>query len=158
MRELLREGEIGTVYMDDVHIMAAPEIPYYAAATSKERSLSGIDEDVLERVGDGATVTEISEALEASDDAVLRSLRKLESMYRVARTDVDGRGKWTFARVEYPHIDRKAATDRIVLRYLDCFAPATVQEAAFALSLPDDEALTSLESFPLKKRSLGRGS
>ncbi len=146
VRELLEEGEISTVYMDDVHIMASSEAPYYAAATRKERTLSDIDEDVLRRVGDGATVSEIAGDLEASDDVVLRSLRKLESMYKVARVDVDGHGKWTFARVEYPEIDRKAAVDRIVLRYLDCFAPATVQEAAFALSLPDDEAMASLES------------
>ncbi len=146
VRELLEEGEISTVYMDDVHIMVTSEAPYYAAATRKERSLTGIDEDVYERVGDGASISEIAEALEASDDAVLRSLRKLESMYKVTRVDIDGRGKWTFARIEYPEIDRRAATDRIVLRYLDCFAPATVQEVAFALSLPDDEALTSLES------------
>jgi ATP-dependent Lhr-like helicase len=146
VRELLEVGEIATVYMDDVHIMAASEAPYYAAATRKERTLNPVDEDVLGKVGDGASISDIAEALELSDDIVLRSLRKLESMYRVARTDIDGRGKWTFARVEYPELDRKSSTDRIVLRYLDCFAPATVQEVAFALSLPDDEALTSLES------------
>ncbi|MBO4568384.1 MAG: ATP-dependent helicase, partial [Candidatus Methanomethylophilaceae archaeon] len=146
VRELLRDGELGTVYMDDVHVMASSEVPCYAAATRKERSLVGIDEDVLERVGEGASLQEIAEALEASEDAVLRSLRKLESMYLVARTDIDGRGKWTFSRVSYPQTDRKAATDRIMLRYLECFAPATVQEAAFALSLTEEEAFTSLES------------
>jgi ATP-dependent Lhr-like helicase len=146
VRELLRDGSIGTVYMDDVHIMVASEIPYYAAATRKERRLTDMDEDVLARVGEGSSISEIAEALEASEDAVLRSLRKLESMYKVRRTDVDGRGKWTFALAEYPEVEVKAAVDRIMLRYLDCFSPATVQEAAFALSLPDDEAFASLES------------
>jgi len=43
-------------------------------------------------------------------------------------------------------VDRDEAMDRIVLRYLDCFAPATVQEVAFALSVTEEEAHTSLES------------
>ncbi len=146
VRELLDDGEITTVYMDDVHIMVSSEAPYYAAATRKDRKFTGIDEDVLDLCGNGASLQEIAEKLEASEDAVLRSLRKLESMYLVRRSYVDGRGKWTFESVNYPEIDRRDAADRIILRYLECFAPATVQETAFALSMTEEDVQTSLDS------------
>ncbi|MBR7153514.1 MAG: ATP-dependent helicase [Candidatus Methanomethylophilaceae archaeon] len=146
VRELLREGRIGTVYMDDVHIMESSEIPWYAAATRRHRELNDLDSQVLEYMSQPSTIAEIAAEVEASEDAVSRSLRKLESMYIVSRVDVDGRGKWTFDLVEYPEIDRFEAIDRIMLRFLECFAPTTVPEAAYALSVPDDDARASLES------------
>ena len=146
VRELLRSGAIGSVFLDEPHMMVASEIPYYAAATRRERELTDVERSVYEIIGDGTPLSEISSELEISDDVAFRAVRKLESMYLVARTDVDGRNRWFFSKVEYPEADRNKAIDRIMLRYLECFAPSTVQEAAFALSIPDEDARTSLES------------
>ena len=146
VRELLRDGTIGTVFLDEMHIMVSSEIPYYATATRKDRELNSTDEDVLDSVGDGTTLSAIAESLEISEDMAFRSVRKLESMYRVTRSDVNGNNRWTFKTVEYPEEDRQNSLDRIVSRYLDCFAPATVQEVAFALSLSEEDAKTSLEA------------
>ena len=145
VRELMHSGEIGTVFLDDPHIMVADELPFYAAATRKERELNETDKDVYGAIDMDTPMSEIVEKLEISEDMTVRSLRKLESMYLITRSDLSG-GKWLFGRVEYPEIDRNDATDRIVMRYLDCFAPATVQEVAFSLSITEEQAKASLES------------
>ena len=146
VRELIRDGTIGTVFLDEPHIMVSEEIPYYVAATRRERELTDVDRAVYERVTGDTPLSEISADLEISDDVAFRSMRKLESMYLVTRTDVTGNNRWMFSKVSYPEVDRRRAADRIVMRYLECFAPATVQEVAFSLSLPEEDARTSLES------------
>ena len=146
VRELIRDGTIGTVFLDEPHIMVSEEIPYYAAATRRERELTDVDRAVYEKVTGDTPLSEISADLEISDDVAFRSMRKLESMYLVTRTDVTGNNRWMFSKVSYPEVDKRRAADRIVMRYLECFAPATVQEVAFSLSLPEEDARTSLES------------
>ena len=146
VRELIREGVIGTVFLDETHIMNIEEVPYYAAATRRERELNDTDRAVYDRIGQNTAMSEITAELEVSEDVTFRSVRKLESMYLITRTDVTGNNRWFFSRVRYPEVDRRRAVDRIVLRYLECFAPATVQEVAFALSVSDEDARASLES------------
>ncbi len=145
VRELMHSGEIGTVFLDDPHIMVADELPFYAAATKKERELNETDKDVYGVIDMDISLSEIAEKLEISEDMAVRSLRKLESMYLITRSDLSG-SKWLFGRVEYPEVDKNDATDRIVMRYLDCFAPASVQEVAFSLSITEEQAKASLES------------
>lgn len=146
IRELLRDNVIGSVFLDESHIMVASEIPYYAAATRRERSLSETEKAVLDRIDKNTALSDIASSLELSDDMVFRAVRKLESMYLVARTDIAGPSKWLFSRVEYKKEDRRESIDRIILRYLNAYAPATVQEVAYSLSLADDDARESLES------------
>lgn len=145
-RELLKEGRIGTVFMDDPYIMVTEEIPYYAAATKKERDLTDVDQKVLDKVLKGdTTLAEIAVETEETEDTVFRSLRKLESMYLVTRSDISNL-KWTFSIFKRELPDKKESTDRIVLRHLECFAPATIQEISYALSIPEGEIRLSLEA------------
>ena len=146
VRELIKDGTLGTVFLDEVHVMVASEIPYYAAATRKVRELTDVDRQVYDLIDVNTPLSEITANLEISEDMTFRSVRKLESMYMVTRTDVAGNNRWFFSKVQYPEVDRNEAVDRIVLRYLECFAPATVQEVSFFLALPEEDARTSLES------------
>ncbi|MBP6021263.1 MAG: ATP-dependent helicase [Candidatus Methanomethylophilaceae archaeon] len=156
VRELLKEGAIGTVFLDEPHVMTASEVPKYAAATAKVRELTETDRQVYDCIGSRTAMSEITAELEISEDATFRSVRKLESMYLVTRTDLAANNRWYFGRTDYPKLDRRQCTDEIVLRYLDCYAPATAQEAAFALSMPDEEVQTSLDSL-LAKEEVARG-
>ena len=146
VRELIKDGVVGTVFMDEPHIMAASEIPTYAAATAKVRELNEVDRKVYDRIGERTALSDITSALEISEDVTFRSMRKLESMSLVTRCDITGNNKWYFTKVEYPPLDKNKALDDIVLRYLECFAPATVPEVSFALSITDEEARSALES------------
>lgn len=146
IRDLINDGTLGTVFLDEAHVMVSSEIPYYAAATRKQRDMTDSDRAVYERIGDRTSVAEVATDLEISEDKAFRTFRKLESMYLITRTGIDGRNRWFFGRAEFPEVDRQAAVDRIVLRYLECFSPTTVQEIAFALSLEEPDVRASLES------------
>ena len=146
VRDLLKEGAIGTVFMDEPHIMIKNDIPIYASATAKERELTEIDIKVLEKVGEKTALSDITAALEISEDVTFRSMRKLESMYLVTRVDLSANNKWYFSRAEYPKLDKNKCLDEIVFRYLECFAPSTVPEVAFALSITEAEAQSALDS------------
>jgi ATP-dependent Lhr-like helicase len=146
VRGLLKEGAIGTVFLDEPHIMVKSEVPIYASATAKERDLNDIDVKVLEQVRERTALSDITAALEISEDVTFRSMRKLESMYLVTRSDITANNKWYFSRAEYPKLDKNKCMDEIVFRHLDCFAPSTVPEVAFSLSITDKEAQAALDS------------
>lgn len=146
VRELIQEGTIGTVFLDEPHIMVSQMLPIYAAALKKDRELTDTDRKVYDCIEDNTALSDITAKLEISEDVTYRSVRKLESMYMVTRTGISGNNRWYFSREDYPEADRRAALDEVVLRHLNCFAPATVQEVAFALSVTDEEARESLES------------
>ena len=146
VRELLKEGAIGTVFMDEPHIMVKSEVPIYAAATAKERELNDTDKKVLEQVGERTALSDITATLEISEDVTFRSMRKLEAMYLVTRTDITANNKWYFSKAEPIRADKNKCLDEIVFRYLECYAPSTVPEVAFALSITEKEAQIALDS------------
>jgi ATP-dependent Lhr-like helicase len=156
VRELLKEGVIGTVFLDDPHIMAKSEIPVYASATIKDRDLNETDIKVLQQVGERTALSDITAALEISEDLTFRSMRKLESMYLVTRVGINANNKWYFSKADYPKLDKNKCLDEIVFRHLECFAPSTVPEVAFALSISEEEAAGALESL-VKSEDVVRG-
>ena len=147
VRELIGEGRIGTVFMDDPYIMTSEEIPFYASATRKEKELTPDDEKVIGCVGDEPlALSDISSRLEMDEDVTFRCMRKLESMYLVTRVDISANNKWFFCRYKDGFHDYQQSCDRVITRFLDCFAPATTQEIAFALSMTESAVNASLES------------
>ncbi len=147
IRELFREGSIGTVFLDDPHIMLSEEIPYYATATRKQKELTEDDEKVLGALTDEAlSLSEISMKSGVDEDIAFRCMRKLESMYLITRVDISGNNKWEFARYLDGFADEDESADRIIVRFLDCFAPATMQEIAYALSMSESRVKRSLEA------------
>ena len=144
VRELLNEGAIGTVFLDDPHIVEAGEVPYYASALRRDRELTEADRKVLGCIGENTPLSGIPEETGISEDAVFRSVRKLESMYLITRTGITGNNRWLFSRYGGELPDRASSQERIVSRYLECFAPATVQEIAYSLSMQEDDVRTAL--------------
>ena len=146
LRDLINDGTLGTVFFDDPHVMILEDVPYYASATRRERELNDIDRAVLDKIGENTSMASIAEALEQSEDIVYRSMRKLESMYLITRTAVTGANKWLFSHYDLDFPERRGSIDRAVLQHLECFAPATVQEIAFALSIPESDVRSSLQA------------
>ncbi len=148
VRDLINEGVLGTVFLDDPHIMVAEDIPYYATATKKERELTEVDEKVMAKVteDDNIALSDISTDLELSEDVVFRSMRKLESMYLVTRTGINGNNKWYFSEYKDGFADKDESMDHVILTHLECFAPATLKEISFALSISEADAKISLQS------------
>jgi len=146
LRELIHEGRLGTVFLDEPYVMVSEEIPLYADATVRTRELTNVDRQVYAQIGERTLLTAVKEATQLSEDVIYRTVRKLESIYLVTRTDITENNRWYYSRREAPHGDRRQAVDAVLLRYLDCAGPTTVAEAAFALSIPDEEVQESLEA------------
>ncbi len=146
VRDLINTGVLGTVFMEDPYVVPAEEVPYYAAATRKERELNSADRQVLDKLEGSMSLAEIAEATELSEDVVFRSLRKLESMYEVTRVQINGNNKWYFARYLEGFADRDESICRIIAQYLECFAPATVKEIAYALSITEEDTSLALKT------------
>jgi ATP-dependent Lhr-like helicase len=144
-RELLREGALASVFLDDPHFMAVDEAQYYASVCARDRDLNELDERLLQRLTPETGVDLLAAELDVSEDRILRSLRKLESMYLVGRVD-HVRGRWSYAPVDHPRPDRDSSLDRVLLRHLQCFAPQTAEEVAYALALKEPEARRNLDA------------
>lgn len=146
IRELVNAGELGTVFLDDPHVAPADDIQFYASATRRERELNGTDRLVLDKLAGRMPLSELALATDLSEDSVFRSLRKLESMYEVTRSEINGSNKWYYSRYDRGFADRLESTCRIVSKHLECFAPATMREIAYALSLSESDATTALKA------------
>ena len=146
LRELLAEGKLCTVFLDEANLMLSSEWEAYALATKRERTLSESDRRVLSLLGEDTLSSDIVSASGLTDDIVYRSLRKLESMYLATRTGITENNRWRYSRCTPPEGNRKSAVDSVVLRHLSGSGPTTVQEVAFALSVPDSDVSASLES------------
>jgi len=142
-RQLLEAGLISSVYIDDAYFVAAEELPMYVAALSRERSLNDLDRAVLSHLNEPRQPAEIAKLVGAASDKVHASLRKLEASGSVGRKAYSN-GKWSYASREVPPVDRQQAIDHVLLRYLECFAPATADEISFALGLDVSEASAAL--------------
>ncbi|MBO6083562.1 MAG: ATP-dependent helicase, partial [Candidatus Methanomethylophilaceae archaeon] len=68
------------------------------------------------------------------------------SMYEVTRVQINGNNKWYFARYLDGFADRDESLCRIIEQYLECFAPATVKEIAYALSLTEEDTVMALKT------------
>ncbi|NYT12608.1 MAG: ATP-dependent helicase [Methanomassiliicoccales archaeon] len=143
-RDLLREGEISSVYIDDVYFVATEDLTSYATLLRRERRLGDLENAILDRVDELSTVKELSESLDSSPEIVLASLRKLESAFLMGRADHDG-SRWYYARRDLSTVPREGALDRAVTKYLNAFAPATVEEVAYALNLREGEVNITLD-------------
>ena len=146
VRDMIHNGTLSVVFLDDPHVMVSSEASKYASALARPREMNEADEVVYGVLNERMTIPDMASKAELSESLVYRSIRKMESMYKVGRVALTSDYKWLFERVEHQAMDREKAIDDIVYRHLGCFAPATVPEVAFALSLSDSEAHQSLEA------------
>ncbi len=143
--ELLREGRIATLLIDDVHFVEASDLPYYASALRKERELNELEAKALAFLNEDRTAAEVEAHLNVESAKVTRVLRNLESAYLVTRTSYVG-GRWRFRELQVDPVVREKALDHVVTKFLNCFAPATVEEVSFALGIDEEETGRTLRA------------
>lgn len=143
--ELLAEGKTASVYSDDCYFVHARDLPAYAALFTKDRSIGDAERRVLEALESTETISEVAAATGMSSDKVTRAVRKLESAFLVGRVAYRN-GKFHFAKREVVPSDRQASLDLAVSRYLEGFAPATLDEISFSLGLREAEVAQALSA------------
>lgn len=135
--ELLAEGRIASVHIDEVYYVAAEHLPIYISL--KEAGETGPREAAaLELLKEPRSSGELESLLGLEREPAGRLLRSLESRNLVGRA-AHSKGRFTYRSRSVERLPRQQALDAALLRHLECWAPATVDEAAFALRLPEDE-------------------
>ena len=146
--ELLEEGQIAPVYIDDVHFVPAAELPTYHALMKREKEIGEAERQALDLLKEKLTANQLAEALGTDIDKALRLLHQLESaglVVRVSHAD----NKWAYRALQVEDQPREQALDRAISIYLGAYGPSSVEEVAFALGQKEDEvrrAMTALVS------------
>ncbi len=150
-RELLEEGAIASVYIDDAYFVPSEDLPTYNAVLSKDRHLGELERTILQELVEPRTPQELAGSLELATDKVYPALRKLEATGTVGRVrHADGR--WSYQRREVEVRPRSEALDAVLLRHLECFAPATAEEIAYSLGIDDGEVRQVLDDLTQEGR------
>jgi ATP-dependent Lhr-like helicase len=76
----------------------------------------------------------VAALLDVPNDKVHQSLRKLEATGSVGRAGHRD-GKWQYRAREVPAWPAQDAMDEVLVRHLECYAPATAEEAAYTFGL-----------------------
>ncbi len=142
--ELVKEGAISSVYIDDAYFVPTEDLPIYLAVLSKDRPRSALEERALLELAEPRTPQELAEKLDAPSDKVHQLIRRMEaggSVGRVAYRD----GKWQYQRRDVEKRPRQDALDEILVHHLECFAPATAEEIAFVFGLDVQEVRRTLD-------------
>jgi ATP-dependent Lhr-like helicase len=144
--ELLEEGRIASVYMDDVSYVNAEQLPRYAALFARDRALGEVEAKALESLREPLTANEVAEKLGVDVDKAVRALHVLETTAKVGRASFR-LNKWRYRARDFPPIAKQEALDSAIQTFLSAFGPASADEVAFALGQPEGEvaiALTAL--------------
>ncbi|QLH75684.1 MAG: ATP-dependent helicase [Methanomassiliicoccales archaeon] len=142
--ELLREGKISSIVIDDVQFIATEQLPEYASALSKEKRPDELEMRLLQALTEERTVQELEQLAGVENAKVLRALRNLETSFLVRRSSfMDGKYRFS-VQAPIERRDRQASLDKVMARLLGISGPLTVEEAAFTLGISEDEAKQSL--------------
>lgn len=141
--ELLDEGLIASVYIDDAYFVAAEDADTYLTAMARPRRLSEDENRALALLEEEHTAARLASALELPSSAVHQALRRLEATGRVGRVGHRD-GKWLFRSRVFHERPREDALDEVLVRHLECYAPATAEEIAFSLGLAEGEVRQAL--------------
>ncbi|MBI0584616.1 MAG: ATP-dependent helicase [Methanomassiliicoccus sp.] len=136
--ELVREGAIASVYIDDAYFVPAEDLPTYLSVLAKDRRMGELETRMLPELAEARTPQELAARLDVPGDKVHQALRKLEAAGTVGRVDHRD-GKWFYRSREVEPRPRQDALDEVLMHHLECFAPATAEETAYALGLDVQE-------------------
>ncbi|MGD1060910.1 MAG: ATP-dependent helicase, partial [Methanomassiliicoccales archaeon] len=106
--ELLQEGRIASVYIDDVNYVATEDLPTYLPLAAKRRELDELDGKVFEALSEPMAVQDVSETFGVDIDKALRVLHVLETVGVVGRASRSD-GKWRYGRREVPQTPKQEA-------------------------------------------------
>lgn len=149
--ELLDEGLIASVYIDDAYFVPAEDLDTYLTVMARSRSLSDDERRMLALLEEPHTAAKLASALEMPSSAVHQALRRLEAAGRVGRVGYRD-GKWLFRARTYGERPREDALDEVLVRHLECYAPATAEEIAFSLGLAEGEVRQALNDLAQEGR------
>lgn len=141
--ELLDEGLITSVYIDDAYFVPSEDADTYLTAMARTRNLSDDEVRALALLEKPYAAAKLASTLELPSSTVHQVLRRLEATGRVGRVGYRD-GKWVFRARTFVERPREDALDEVLVHHLECYAPATAEEIAFSLGLAEGEVRRAL--------------
>ena len=141
--ELLDEGLITSVYIDDAYFVPSEDADTYLTAMARTRNLSDDEVRALALLEKPYAAAKLASTLELPSSTVHQVLRRLEATGRVGRVGYRD-GKWVFRARTFVERPREDALDEVLVRHLECYAPATAEEISFSLGLAEGEVRRAL--------------
>ena len=136
--ELLEEGRIASVHIDDINYVASEDLSTYAPLLAKDRELGETEKKALELLADSHSAAEVAEGLGVDVDKALRALHVLEMMQVVGRAS-HKEGKWRYRRRDIAPTSEQEALDKAIITFLGAFGPASADEVAFVIGQEEAE-------------------
>ena len=141
--ELLDDGLITSVYIDDAYFVPSEDADTYLTAMARTRNLSDDEVRALALLEKPYAAAKLASTLELPSSTVHQVLRRLEATGRVGRVGYRD-GKWVFRARTFVERPREDALDEVLVRHLECYAPATAEEISFSLGLAEGEVRRAL--------------
>ncbi len=142
-RELLNDGMICSIWMNDLKWVAARDMKSYLSCLDQGDMPHG-SLPVLSCLEKGLkTKREIYEETELQMRDVERLLRELERKRLVNRRGITEEGDHRYGLLENVDLDMEAL-ESVIMDYLEYNAPRGLEEISYALAIPDNRTLQAL--------------
>jgi len=146
--ELLREGEIRSVWLSDSSWCAAEERDAVSIALGRGDTPPELCRKIMSFIDTPKSVAKIASKFNISREEALDALHILERLYMAERSRYY-RNSFNWKACSSFYGDRDHERERLIERHIGAFAPLTQQEIAFHFRLSEEDTkktLSSLES------------
>ena len=129
--ELLQEGRLATMWLDDIYFLPPEELQLFAAVARK-RELMDDEKKAFSLLSDGEiTSRKIADTLHLKVEEANELMHRLESLFLARRVRMGKEGGWVWSRANIAPSDREQALERLVTRELEHFGPMTAEELSY---------------------------
>jgi len=144
--ELLRDGKVRSVWVGEDMYVAAEDYALYASMRVKDLP----DDEVALRLLDLAgarprSTVELAEETGLTRDEARDHIRRLEVAHALTRTSIRG-DTFLFSKSSFEPLPKDRCVSGAVTRHLAYHGPLTVEDLAFEVGIPEDEAECALRA------------
>ena len=127
---LLEQGELATVWIDDIYFIPADEEGAFAAICRK-RDLADDEKNALSLLSsDELSTSEIASRLDMETETVSEIMHRLESLFLAKRVRMRKDG-WAWSRNFVQPAEKEQSLERLLTRQLEYFGPQTAEEISY---------------------------
>lgn len=143
-RELLNEGSIQSIWMNESKWVTTEEVPVYLSCL--DRGIAPRESQVMASLArEPKTKREVFREGDLRLKDVDSTVRELEIARLVNRRGISREGEYRYAPLPPSTLDTESV-ERVIRKYLVHEAPRSLDEISFALAMPEDRALAALDN------------
>jgi ATP-dependent Lhr-like helicase len=148
--EVLREGKARSVWIGEDVYVHAEDHRMYSAVHTRPLELNSLDRRILRLLRKRAmTAASIAGQLGVAEQALRPRLKRLEMANHIHRSDLTPKGP-AFLASDAKGVDRSAAVTQAILRHVEFHAPISVEDLAYEVGVPEEEARRHLDALVSK--------